>query len=151
MALEYQLVLRTESPLASLLEAVRQRCALLWSKDDTFLIGTGVQVSGGICGRSWQQTFQEEFGFRPKVQLFFRMAKAAEELRAGSRVMLAVVVDVLRQEAGPAVLLANGETILLQRLDQELLLNRDWQSWQHDGLDLLTLPYRMQSLPSPLL
>ena len=31
------------------------------------------------------------------------------------------------------------------------MVNPDWQTWQGEGLDLITLPYRMRSLPSPLL
>lgn len=49
------------------------------------------------------------------------------------------------------MLLFNGETILFQRLAEGLTLNGDWQPWQIESLDLITLPYRMQSLPSPLL
>lgn len=151
MALEYQLILSTESSIASLLETISQRSGLAWSADHTFLAGIGVQVSGIASSRSRQSTIEEGFGFRPEAQLFFRMASDPEERRVGYRTMLEVIVGVLQQEAGQAVLLFNGETILLQRLTEELTLNRDWQPWQNNSLDLMTLPYKMQSLPSPLL
>lgn len=103
------------------------------------------------CGRSRRETFEEGFGFQPDVEFYFRMAKEADERREGYRTMLGVVLGLLQQEAGQAVLLFNGEIILLQRLDGDLTLNLDWQTWQKEGLDQVTLPYQMQSLPSPLL
>lgn len=151
MALEYQLVISTDSSIKSLREVVHQHSSLVWSADHTFLTGTGVQVSGIASSRSRQATIEEGFGFRPEAQLFFRMASDPEERRVGYHVMLEVVADFLQREAGQAVLLFNGETILLQRLGGELTLNRDWQPWQNEGLDLITLPYKVQSLPSPLL
>lgn len=151
MALEYQLVLSTGSNIASLLETLSQRSGLVWSADHTFLDGIGVQVSGIAFSRSRQATIEEGFGFRPEAQLFFRMASGPEERRVGYQTMLEVVSEVLRQELGQAVLLFNGETILLQRLAGELILNKDWQPWQNESLELITLPYKVQSLPSPLL
>lgn len=151
MALEYQLMFSTDSSVTSLLEAVPPRFGLVWSADHTFLAGTGVQVSSIASSRSRQGTIEEGFGFRPEAQLFFRMASDPEARRVGYRTMIEVVVEVLRQESGQAVLLFNGEIILLQRLAEGLMLNGDWQPWQNESLDLITLPYRMQSLPSPLL
>lgn len=151
MALEYQFILSTESSIANLLEAVPQRFGLVWSADHKFLVGTGVQVSGLACSRSWQETIEEGFGFRPSAELFFRMASDAEARRVGYRTMLKVVADFLQREPGQAVLLFNWETILLQRLDSELILNGDWQTWQNESLGLIAQPYKIQSLPSPLL
>lgn len=151
MALEYQFVFLTESRIPTLLETVRQRCGLVWSEDHTFLTGPGVQVSGLVCSRSWQETMQEAFGFRPEAELYFRLARGLEEQREGYRVMLEVVTRWLQEEAGQGVLLFNGETILLQRLGTELTLNSDWQTWHKEGREKMTLPHTMQSLPSPLL
>ncbi len=151
MALEYQMYTGTDSSVSHLLEAIHDRTHLPWSRDHTFLDAAGVQVSALACGRSRRELFEESFGFRFDVGVYFRLTGGQDERREGYRTMLTIVVGLLQQEPGQAVLLFNDEIILLQRFDGDLALNIDWQTWHKQGLDLITLPYRMQSLPSPLL
>lgn len=151
MAIEYGIFLSTESSALSLLETVHDLSGLPWSRDRTFLDALGVQVSAHACHRSWREIIKEGFGFGPDMGVGFRLAKELDERAAGYRSMIETVAHLLRRESGPAVLLFNYEIILLQRLGGELTLNRDWQTWQRDGLDLMTLPYGLRSLPSPLL
>ncbi len=150
MALEYQLYISTDSSASHLLEAIHDQFNLPWSQDHMFLDPFGVQVSALACGQSRREAFVESFGFRFDVAVHFRLANELDERREGYLTMLTVVVGLLQQEAGQAVLLFNDEIILLQRFDGDLALNLDWQTWQKQGVDLVTLPYRMQSLPSPL-
>lgn len=116
MALEYQLVISTDSSIKSLLEVVHQHSSLVWSADHTFLTGTGVQVSGIASSRSRQATIKEGFGFRPEAQLFFRMASDPEERRVGYRVMLEVVVDFLQREGGRPCCCSTGKLFYFSAL-----------------------------------
>jgi len=151
MSIEYNFAVSTESSVASLLEVVQHQFDLSLSRDQTFLDGVGVQMFAAVCSQSYQEMLEESFGSRFDIGIRFRLSKDLDEREVGYRTMLEVVVELLKREAGQAVLLFNDEIILLQRFDGDLVLNLDWQTWQKQGTDLITLPYRMQSLPSPLL
>jgi len=151
MSIEYQLNVSTNGNASHLLETVHHQSGLPWSRDRTFLNGAGVQVSALACSRSHREIFEESFGIRFDVEIRFRLSKDLDERSEGYRTMLTVVMELLQQEAGQIVLLFNEEIILLQRFDGELVLNLDWQTWRKQGVDLITLPYKMRSLPSPLL
>ncbi len=151
MAIEYNFYVSTDTSASHLLHTIHQQSGLSWSRDHTFLDSSGVQVSAVACGQSRQEMLEESFGFRFEAAVYFRLSKDPDEAQVGYRTMLEVVVGLLRREAGQAVLLFNGEIILLERFHGELVLNLDWQTWQKQGTEMITLPYRMQSLPSPLL
>lgn len=151
MSIEYQFIVSTDRSASHLLGAIHQRFDLPWSQDHTFLSGVGLQVNATACGQSYGEMLEDGFGLHFDVGARFRLAKDPDERQVGFQTMLQVVVALLRQEPRQAVLLFNDETILLQRLDGELVLNSDWQGWQKYALEMITVPYRMQSLPSPLL
>ncbi len=134
-----------------MLEDIHQRLDFSWSQDHTFLSSVGVQVSATACGQSYGEMLKDGFGLCFDVGVRFRLAKDPDERQVGLRMMLRVVLEMLGQEPGQAVLLFNDETILLQRIGEGLILNSDWQGWQKSALEVITMPYRMQSLPSPLL
>jgi hypothetical protein len=60
-------------------------------------------------------------------------------------------MELLRQVSGEALLLFNGERIVLQRLGGQLLLNQEFNPWITSFLPLVTLPYDLKNIPSPLL
>lgn len=151
MSIEYQLDISTDQVPQQVLETLYRHGGFAWSEDRTFLQAAGVQLTAISCGRSWRVIMQESFFFAPDVEVRFRLDKDLEERLRGYDIMLTAVMTLLQGGAGDAVLLFNDETILLERFGGHLALNLDWQTWHRQGTGLITLPYKMQSLPSPLL
>jgi hypothetical protein len=60
---------------------------------------------------------------------------------------------ILLEHAQDAVLLFNGETIVLQRFGGKLVFNSDYHIFDDDNWlkSRLTTPFERRSLPSPLL
>lgn len=95
---------------------------------------------------------EEAFHFSPDLGVAFRLNPNSADYVEGRRVLLRVAM-LLLEHSRDAVLLFNGEYIVLQRLGGQLVLNADYGDWA-DGFKLepeIRLPHEIRSLPSPLL
>lgn len=149
MALEFSLVLETPCTPLALLTTIAHDTGLTWS-DDSHLLGQGVWISAIEETARGQALMEELFGFRSTVVVGFRI-NPKEDYQEGKHTVLRATMVVLKQNVDHAVLLFNGEDIVLQAAGQRLLLNADWGQWPATQLAEVTLPYELRPLPSPLL
>jgi hypothetical protein len=81
----------------------------------------------------------------------FRYSKEPEHYDDFRQIMLDATL-LLLEHAQDAVLLFNGETIVMQRLNGKLAFNSDyhiWDDWLESG-SKVTIPFERRPLPSPL-
>lgn len=122
--------------------------------DQTQLRGPALQITAVVLPDLRQSVIADAFGFRPMLGVGFRIDSNAsdDDYLAGKHLLIQATVALLRAYAGAAVLLFNGELVLLQRLQTQITLNQDWREWtSYDLLRDVTLPYELRPLPSPLL
>lgn len=152
MATEFSLELATDlSPTQAtrlLAEQLRLRRV-----DETHLLGPALELSAlAVSSGWWSADIEEGFHFSPNLSVSFRLDSNSEDYAEGYRVMLRATL-LLLGHGRDAVLLFNGELIVLQRLAGQLVLNEDYRLWR-DGHHLeeeVTLPHEIRPLPSPLL
>lgn len=102
----------------------------------------GVRRPGGLT----VETIADEFGFVPAVQVSFRLHKEGDTDAARLRIVRACLA-LLALGSGDAVWLFNGDHVVLLRKGGELRLNRDLGFWTAERLALVSLPYRLDSIP----
>jgi hypothetical protein len=151
MALEYDHYLSTHMKPAHALEKLASRIPeLTWSEDRSFLADTPVQISATEPRAPTQRMLEDAFHFTPTLRVGFRRRLDADWDRL--RQLLLDVTLLLLDDAQDAVLLFNGETIVLQRLGGHLVYNSEYELGDDDWLKRrLTLPFETRPLPSPLL
>ena len=152
MALEYNLEVETNLSSTELLKSLSTTSNFVWGQGDRvkFLLGSGLTVTA-IQQEGWSQSIIEEtFSFKPSVTVLFRI-ESDSDYYLTRRIMLQTSIKIMQLFSGDLVLLYNGETIVLQRLRNQLLLNQDFWTWEESDLDQIKLPYELRSLPSPLL
>ena len=161
MALDYTLSIATELDPLQALNIAFTGSNLEWaSSSDARLFGDGLLMGAYLedddDGRSM---IEEAFGFIPTLSVWFRFTYP-EDYGKSINTIFQVTMKLLSQEvSGDAILLSNGEDIILQRLKGQLLLNDESklvingksQPWIRLFLSEITLPYQLRSLPSPLL
>lgn len=149
MSLDYYLELSTDLKPAPALRRLAERLGLDWA-DDTHLSGPGTIISAvEVTPGWWTEGIEEGFHFSPRLTVGFHYNKEEEE--AFNRIMLRATLLLLEQP-GDAVLLFNGEVIVLQRLKGQLVFNADYEMWDDTWLKAeVQQPYEKRSLPSPLL
>jgi hypothetical protein len=91
-------------------------------------------------------TLRRSLGLTPTVLVFFRLDKFRGPSE-GVTSVLQVCADVLHALPGDAVLLFNGETVVLLRQQGRLLLNRGWGGWSAVRPSELSLPSEWAELP----
>jgi hypothetical protein len=115
------------------------------------LYGTGILVGAMTPPAQGQDLTEEEFGFRPSLDVWFRLDPNVPDgayVEAKRRLIRAAMI-VLRHTSGDAVLLFNGEQVLLRRRTGRLLLNATWREWvSHGLLAEVTLPHELRDLSS---
>ncbi len=146
MAVEYDLNIATELEPIQALHIISDGLNLKW-RTDTLLERPGIQVSAIPSPELRQSVIEEEFGgFRPTIFVLFRIFPNAD-YEGGIRILRQATMELLRQVPGDAVLLFNGETIVLQRLGGKLMLKEGWGNWNASELADVTLPYELRKLP----
>lgn len=146
MALDYDLHMATALEPTQTLCLMLNKFSLKWNIDNNWLVGAGVIVGAIKSTELNQSILEEEFcGFRPTVSVWFEIDKFNYE--EGMNTLRQATMEVLRQVPGDAVLLFNGETIVLQRLGGRLILNEGWEDWNADLLAKVTLPYELRQIP----
>lgn len=166
MALSYRLSIATELKPFQALNIVKERLNLEWSSSscNSYLFGADISLGAYLeddCDEEDSDcaTIKEAFGFTPTIAVWFKFINTGNYDKAVCT-MFQVTMTLLSQKvSGDAVLLFNGEQIVLQRLKGQLLLNDESKSvidgksqpWITVFLSEITLPYQLRDLPSPLL
>jgi hypothetical protein len=146
VAIEYDLNLVTEFNSKVALDLLAEKLGFEWYAQ-SHLLGTGLIVGALKCQGFSQSLFEEAYGFRPSICVWFRLDKFDDHDR-GYRNMTRAIAVLLGQSDGDAVLVFNGEITKLQRIGGELAID---SKWDLSVLDEMTLPYQMRPLVSPLL
>lgn len=152
MATEYDLNISTDLKPAYIVQIIAGELDLERNGDD-YIITPSLFITATEKEHTSADYYSRLFGFRPNMLMGFRLQpKLPEGERIGRQEMLRAVMALLRHEAGDAVLLLNGERLILQRLDGRLVLNKEWHEWEtYSLLNEITLPHDLQKLKSPLL
>ena len=149
MAIDYVFYIATILEPFQALDMVSKGFELEWASEPYghCLFGSGMLVGANHPIELPQSLIEEEFGFVPHIYIWFRINSNADREKA-RRIMIRVTVELLRQISEDAVLLFNGESIVLQRLGGNLLLNDAFNPWITELLPEVTLPYEIRNLPS---
>jgi hypothetical protein len=89
---------------------------------------------------SWQAMIQEFFDFRPSLYVQFRVRNDAET-EARDRELIRATSALLATGPGDAVLLNNGENVVLQRPGGKLEVNAHWFPEDYAPTSLLAVPH----------
>lgn len=150
MATEFSLELSTDLKPARALRLMADRLGLEWG-DEEHLLGPALWVSAVEATPGWSTAEVEEaFHFRPTLSVGFRLDPNSDDYEESYHLLLRAVL-LLLEHGRDAVLLFNGETIVLQRLAGQLVLNADYRVWK-EGYRLegeVHLPHEVRSLPPP--
>lgn len=155
MALDYSLDIQTDLLPEDALSVLANDLKLKWEDEEPpNLFASAIKIFARPTLARLQSTISEHFNFFSTLHLSFRLhpVESDIEYEEAKRIMLKSVLKVLERSTGDAVMLFNGETIVLQRFSGKLSLNKDWDNLFSDNKDLFSeLDYEITDLPSPLL
>jgi hypothetical protein len=129
MALDYSLILEADLESQSALKLILPIFDFKQCEEEKYLFGINNLLIGS-CEESElsKSIIEEDFGFRPSFYVWFRIRSNDDEDRKGRAMMTEIVLEVLHQIPGNAVLLFNGETMVLQRIAGEVTLTPIWHN-----------------------
>lgn len=151
MALEYDLYLSTPVRPDHALELLASRIAGLdWSDDGSCLVdATGTLTARQPHSRT-KSLYEELFCFSPTLGVGFRFVSGTDYDRFKDIMLRATML--LLEHGQDAVLVFNGETIVLQRLGGKLAVNSGYDIWDEDWLkNRIAAPFEWRAVPSPLM
>ncbi len=90
--------------------------------------------------------FASAFPFCANLRISYYLVPGNHD--QGIRTMITTVDTLLTYDTSDLVLLYNGDSTILQRINSTLILN-DTDFWRPEYRALLTLPYTMEQLPLP--
>jgi len=139
MALEFDLSIDTELGPMEALSILSEGLNLEWTQE--LRLRGPAAIIGAFSKRPLgQSVIAEEFGFRPTIDVWFRISPK-EEYQIGKNTVLRATVELLSKLSGDAVLLFNGEELVLQRIGMQLLIDKEWGVWHQESLAEITIPY----------
>lgn len=160
MASEFVLHIVTELEPDDALHLISRNLELEEIKDDEdededegkiYVKGPGVLVSAVAASSRRKSLIEEIFGFRPDITVWFRI-QPKENYSKGKDTILRATMVLLKEAQGDAVLLFNGEEIVLQRIGGKLVYNKGFSDWDLSQLDRVSaFEYEVRDLKSPLL
>ncbi len=115
--------------------------------DGFFLVPGSLSVMVSDADAEDTHVTMELYGFRENVEVSFTLSKSDPD--AGNNHMWNVVLSLLATHGGAAVLLFNGDTVMLLRRDGKITLNQDWE-WHTEPNWLpsrLPADVKMESIP----
>ncbi|WP_375770699.1 SitI3 family protein [Archangium gephyra] len=150
MAIDYFLELATRLTTTRALELLSSRFpGLVWGEDRFFLFDASVTIHATEPGTLAKEIIADAFHFTPALTVGFRYPKDPEQYDGFRKILLDAAL-LLLEHAQDAVLLVNGESIVLQRLGGKLTFNSEHSMWDEDWLkSRLLIPFECRSLPSP--
>lgn len=121
MAIDYNLQIDTKKTPKEIYDLILQTNNFQKNEKENSFFANGLIGSVGYEEEHSQILTQQDFGFIPKVYVW--LAPHREEMEeAGMQNMMKVVMTVLQNDSGDAVMLMNGEYIILTRIDGKLIL-----------------------------
>ena len=120
------------------------------------------------CGFQWQQTgisgfglwinaYQEEedirilmkeIEFQPRTVVSFSF-RSKDNLETEERTLIRIVITLLQKFSGNAILLFNYESIVCQRIENQLIFNKSlWEKYTVDEVHQLGISYELKELSS---
>lgn len=146
MALEYTLKVEEDFSSSQLLKLVFEMGHM--QSDGDSLSGPGlVFVSAFTESSLGKSIIRDGFNFTPSKFLLFRLDKF-DKTDQGVIYILRSTINILRHSSGDAILLFNGEDVVLARLSGRLILNDGWGFWNPKRLAEVTLEYKIENIPS---
>jgi hypothetical protein len=146
MALEYFLRIATDLKPPQTLDFLA-RTLQFEVEPDSSLSGPGLTITASAESKIGQSIISEAFNFTPTVRVTFRVDKF-DDTELGRLSLLRGTLELVRQLKSDAVLLFNGEDVVLLHAKGELALNEQNGFWTAERLALIDLPYVMRSLES---
>jgi len=122
MALSYGLEIEAELEPTRALHIIADDLGL--ERQEGVLKGPGVTVN--VCKQDEfdKSVTEQEFGFRPAICVGFRI-NSNSEYEEGVRIVFQATMILLREVAGDAVLLFNYDTMILRRIDNQIIFDRN--------------------------
>lgn len=114
------------------------------------LYNNGVIVRCYAPGELQASVILEAFSFKPKITISFLFDKASE-FTSNTSTMFGMLNALRYMVVDHYVLLANDEKIVLEYRDNTLFLNAQWDDWNKDQYSVITHPYSIETINSPLL
>jgi hypothetical protein len=152
MALEYDINLVTSIGNKQALEMLASQIpGLVWGDDHSFLFEPTATITASVTRASTRSLFEDTFHFVPTLRVGFRYVWDSDYDRFKEIMLQATLL--LLQHAQDAVLLFNGETIVLQRFGGKLVFNSNYHIFEDDDWlrSRLSLPFERRPLTSPLM
>ncbi len=133
------------------LSLLTARLPLRWG-DEKHLVGSALSIDAQEPQPRWQSLIQEYFHFQTRLSVGFSLYPNDAGYEEGRRILVRAV-SLLLEQAQEAVLLFNGEYVVLQKLGQQVVLNAEYQWWSDEiGLEgELHLSHEKRPLPQSLL
>ncbi|WNG16936.1 hypothetical protein F0U63_21405 [Cystobacter fuscus] len=94
--------------------------------------------------------YKESLDIEPKLAVHFTLSydPVPGEWQKAVASMLRGVLAVVREEQGDAVLVFNGDYVLLLRREGHLVLDGNSGLWNPERLSLVAMPYTLEKLPT---
>lgn len=148
--MEYALHLEVDMQPEKALNSLRKILCLESASNEEPLEAPGVVISAFKQSLIGQEIIEEAFSFRPETIVWFRI-KPKERRVIGRKTLLTATLGMLKECSGDAVLLFNGEDVVLKRIHGKLVANEAFSFWVAPELDKANQPYEVKDIPSPLL
>lgn len=152
MATDYDLYLTTHlKPSQAMEQIASQFPELAWGEGRFFLFNESASINAAELRERSQNFIRENFSFTPAITVGFRQVNNGDwEL---FREILLQSTLMLLSQSRDAVLLLNGEHVILQRFGGRLAFNADSGLWRDEDWlrRKVQAPFELRPLPSPLL
>lgn len=141
MSTSYDFNFSTNLEPKEVLELLANKFSFTWG-DETCLNGMGVITGALKRDKHSQLNLESIFKVRPNSYVWFQLSRSSDQNEA-YRNMLRVVMFLLQNTSGDVVLLFNGETPVLKRLNEQIIYNSNWSLFVPEEI---TVPYELQPL-----
>ncbi|NJL73232.1 MAG: hypothetical protein HC888_17675 [Candidatus Competibacteraceae bacterium] len=147
MAIEYTLYFDSNRPALELHQVI---CICVGERPATTLSdvypfsGLGLQGAVLVPDELTREFVREDFSVNPRVQVNFRLDKF--NLMSAQDSLARCISALATADAGDMILLFNGEMVVLQRREGDLLLREGFGVWTPERILLFTTPHRIGSI-----
>jgi len=124
---------------------------LAWGEEQFVLYDPTITICATQSLSVTRKVIERGFRFVPDLSVEFRFVSNSDYECFRKTMLLATLL--LLEHTQDAVLLFNGEVIVLQRFGGKLVFNSEYHIWDDDDWlkSRLSLPFERRPLPSPLL
>ncbi|WP_257453845.1 SitI3 family protein [Archangium lipolyticum] len=156
MSLDYEFCVASELDPQHILGLVMAELGLVvearQSEDGCYedIVGPGFLTYAYCMPAPVRMVYKESLAIEPKLAVHFTLAydPVPGEWEQAVASMLRGVLAVIRQVQGDAVLVFNGDYVLLLRREGHLVLDTSSGLWNPERLSLVTMPHTLKGLPT---